>query len=116
MSAMKRPQPVKRLTSSNENKAATRTTVSTTVLTAILMISNKVFKWELTLEDLTPWIPAIAVAYGFALRLMYALGDRFPFQERVFFGIAEQVSYETHTPPPPPPGATLPPPDPADID
>lgn len=100
---MSAPQPIKRLSASNQNTAATRTTVSTTVLTAILMIANKGLNWNITLEDLTPWLPAIAVVYGFSLRAMYAIGERFPALERVFFGLKGEPQYESTPLPPPPP-------------
>lgn len=82
-----------RLTGSDENIASTRTTVNTAVIAVIVMLANQIFGWELTVEQLLPFMPVIVPAYFFVVRVSYYLAERFPTLGRVLFGITAKPLY-----------------------
>jgi len=90
-----------KLNGSDQNIASTRTTVNTTVLAMIVMLANKFLNWNLTVEDLLPWMPIIVPVYYAGVRVSYFLAERFPKVATVLFGIVKEPVYDTVFPPPP---------------
>jgi spore germination protein YaaH len=79
--------------------AVVRTTVQTTVLTAIAAVIFKVTGVDLKLEDLLPWVPIAAPVAAVFYRASRAIADRFPSIGYILFGIPRPPAY---APPPAP--------------
>lgn len=94
-----------KLGGSDQNVASTRTTVNTTVLTVIVLVANRVFGWNITLEDLLPWMPVIVPVYFAAVRVSYYVAERYPQFAKVLFGIVKEPTYDGAPLPPPTPEA-----------
>ena len=86
--------PLAKLNGSDQNIASTRTTVNTTVLALIVMFANRFLEWDLTVEDLLPYMPVIVPVYFFFVRLSYAIAEKYPALARVLFGIVKEPVYE----------------------
>ena len=93
---------VAKLNGSDQNVASTRTTVNTTVISLIVVLLNKYLNWDLTLEDLLPWMPLIVPVYFAAVRVSYFVAERYPQFARVLFGITKEPVYGAAFPPPAP--------------
>lgn len=78
----------------NDNvKATVRTTVPVFWLTAIAGLITTVFDWKVTVEDLLPFSPFLAVGFGIVYRISRILETKWPSVGYVLFGSKGGPSY-----------------------
>lgn len=70
-----------------------RTAYHTTLLTAVILMANKIFGWNITLADAVPFLPAIAVAVGVVYRASIAVSKKWPVLGNILFGINKPPEY-----------------------
>ena len=86
--------------------------MNTSIMASLVLLLNQIFNWNLTLNDITPYMPLIVGVIFFTYRLSLALASLSPWLGKVLFLINEPPSY-TNTPlPPPAPSSPMPPPPP----
>lgn len=74
-------------------RASLRTGWFAGILTAILGLLNSRFGWELTVEDLLPFAPVVAIVAGVVYRASRVLADRWPSIGFVLFGSRQTPTY-----------------------
>lgn len=74
-------------------RASLRTGWFAGILTAILGTINARFNWDLTVDDLLPFAPVVAIAAGVAYRASRVLADRWPSIGFVLFGSTKTPTY-----------------------
>lgn len=79
---------------SDTNIATMRTTTNMSLLTVIVLILNKVFDWDITLDELLVFTPVIVPAILVFYRLSLYLTKKFPPVGYVLFGYKEAPTYE----------------------
>lgn len=77
----------------DETIGTIRTTYNTTLLTLVGLTLNKVFGWELALEDLTPYLPVIAAIVAVFYRASLVLSEIWPPVGYILFGHKTVPSY-----------------------
>ena len=74
-------------------RASLRTGWFAGILTAFLGTINARFGWDLTVDDLLPFAPVVAIIAGVAYRASRVLADRWPSIGFVLFGSTKAPSY-----------------------
>ena len=78
----------------NDTTTATiRTTWNGTIVAGLIVASAAIFGWDISLDDLGPFLPVIAVAIGVIYRLSLALAEKWPKVGYVLFGRRETPAY-----------------------
>ena len=77
----------------NETVAATRTSVNTTILLYLVIGLNWWRGWNISIEDLTPFLPVIVVVIGFFTRISLAINKKWPPVGWLLFGYKETPNY-----------------------
>lgn len=70
-----------------------RSSTNPAVLTYAVMLLNYVFKWNISLEDLTPFAPAIPVGYGIFYRASLYASNKWKWIGYVLFGKPAEPTY-----------------------
>lgn len=78
----------------NLNTATVRTTVNMLVLTAIVSVVARYTGWEVKVEDLLPYLPALAPVAAVFYRLSRYLTGRFPVLGWILFGSGKEPEYK----------------------
>lgn len=88
----------------NDTRTATlRTTWNGTLIAATSVAAAKLLGWEITVDDLAPFLPVIAVVIGVFYRASLAIAARWPMLGTILFGKTTAPEYS----PLPPPAARL---------
>jgi len=80
--------------------ATVRTTVNTTALTLIATLATILFDIDIEVDDLLPYLPAIAAVIAVFYRASRAITGRFPKLAYILFGLQSTPSYDPPAPPP----------------
>ncbi len=79
--------------SSDRNTATIRTTVNTTVLTILSSLIFRLFKWEVSVDDLVLWSPIIAPVAAIFYRASLVLSEKLPWLGYILFGKVKPPTY-----------------------
>lgn len=74
------------MNSSDKNTATVRSGWQVGVLSAVVALVYKLTGWEVTIDQLLPYAPAIAVVAGVFYRLSRVLSEKLPWIGYVLFG------------------------------
>ncbi len=78
---------------SNETKATVRTTANLTSLTLVVLILNRIFDWDISLDDLLPFTPLIAGVIAAYYRISRYVAKRWPTMGYLLFAYVEEPRY-----------------------
>jgi hypothetical protein len=78
----------------NRNIATIRTTVNGTVLAAVLALIAKLTGWEVSTDELLPYVPALVPIIAVFYRVTLWLSVKFPSVAWVLFGKGEPPKYK----------------------
>lgn len=77
--------------------ATKRTAIPAFWFTVIVTGANQIFGWQVTLDELLPWTPALLIGYGVIYRAARWAEARFPTLGKIVFGTGETPQYDpTH--------------------
>lgn len=78
----------------NLNTATVRTTVNMLVLTALVSLVARYTGWNVRVEDLLPYLPALAPVAAVFYRLSRFLTHRYPSLGWILFGSGKEPEYK----------------------
>lgn len=88
---------------SDNNTATIRTTWNGIIVSVLIVLAAKYFNWTITVDDLLPFMPAIAAVIAVVYRLSLVISEKWPKAGYVLFGKARKLTYDAILPPPAPP-------------